>query len=165
MEQCRKTAGEEYVVDQSSVQFLLSLAGGENQELHTDYTALQAYAMQKIGGLVPLFVVCPLWDTAKLRIGNILGEVREGVAGEAPNGFHFRQDEQPVVEEVEIKWNDLLVMHGYAPHGGSKYKKQNVRLHFYLMPRKCLEALGEGVVVKSIGLLSESIFSKHQLLY
>jgi hypothetical protein len=168
--------GEVYAVDRDSVNFLVSLADGKNQELHTDYTASQAYDLKQAQGeqrdqkdqkdqkdLVPLFVVCPLKDNAKLRIGNLLGELKVGRDGEEPKGFYFKHGKEVAVEEIEISWNDLLVMHGYAPHGGCGYEEQNVRLHFYLMPKKYMDAFGN--VDKTTGLLLESPYKTNDLLF
>jgi hypothetical protein len=152
----------DYVVDPKSVQFLLSLPGGKNQVLHTDYTVENAAAFEKVApGAPPLFVISPLVDDVQLRIAKgPPGKVVASNRGEV-NAFHFPVNSEHTVEVCNVPHTDVLVMHGYAAHGGCGYSSPNVRLHFYILPKKGLDAIGKGTICKNTGTLFESKFDGH----
>jgi hypothetical protein len=160
---CRKHNAE-YTVDPDSIQFLLSFPGGQSQMLHTDYTVDNAIQFQNIGiQHPPLFVICPLSGDAQLRIAEGKpGKVVESERG--ANSFYWNPESEHNVHSIRVPHTDALIMHGYAAHGGCAYKEINVRMHFYILQKKALDATkahgSDNHICKNTGTLFESKFEK-----
>lgn len=103
---------------------------------------------------------------AQLRIAE--GEPGKVIQGNRPaKAFTFSLHSEHTVRAVPIRRTDILIMHGYAAHGGCAYEETNVRMHFYVLPKHALDATKahgtENHICKNTGTLFESKFEKDLL--
>jgi hypothetical protein len=152
----------EYVVPEDSIQFLLSLENGEPQCLHTDYTVETASEMEKsCPGSPPLFFLCPLSPSGcKLTVAKgAIGKIMDCTRGNNL-GFFFSSAVQYDLKDISLKFLDVMVGHGYLPHAGCAYEQINLRLHFYMYPKKCYEHIVAAKLPQMTGTLFETQFTK-----
>ena len=100
---------------------LYSLPNGNKQAWHRDFPELNYTAPPRV-------YLIPISNTARLDIcKNLL---------QHPN-------DNEIVTSYGLKRGDVFSFHGYLPHRGCSYSKDNFRIHFYSLHRDDLHLLPE----------------------